>query len=34
MPRDLRIDDLPGDDFGYVSLVMDGRRVLLNSVPE
>ena len=34
MPRDLRIDHLPGDDFGRVSLVMDGRRVLLNFVPE
>jgi hypothetical protein len=34
VPRDLRIDHLLGDDFGRVSLVMDGRRVLLNIVPE
>ena len=34
MPHDLRIDHLPGDDFGRVSLVMDGRRVLLNFQPE
>ena len=34
MLRDLRIDHLSGDDFGRVSLVMDGRRVLLNFVPE
>jgi hypothetical protein len=33
VPCDLRIDHLPGDDFGRVSLVMDGRRVLLNFVP-
>ncbi len=33
MPCDLRIDHLPGDDFGRVSLVMDGRRVLLNFEP-
>ena len=29
MLRDLRIDHLLGDGFGRVSLVMDGRRVLL-----
>ena len=34
MPRDLRIDHLSGDGFGRVSLVMDGRRVLLTFVPE
>ena len=34
MPHDLRVDHLPGDDFGRVSLVMDGRRVLLNFVPK
>ncbi len=34
VPHDLHIDHLPGDDFGRVSLVMDGRRVLLNFVPE
>jgi hypothetical protein len=32
--RNLRIDHLPGDDFGRVSLVMDGRRVLGNFDPE
>ena len=32
MPRDLRVDHLPGDDFGRVSLVMDGRRMLSNFV--
>lgn len=34
MPCDLHIDHLPGDDFGRVSLLMDGRRVLLNFAPE
>jgi hypothetical protein len=34
MARVYVIDHLPGDDFGRVSLLMDGRRVLENFISE
>ncbi|WP_100499642.1 hypothetical protein [Geodermatophilus chilensis] len=34
MPLDAHLTRLPGDQRGRVSLVLDGRRVLLNFDPE
>ena len=33
MPHDVRLCRMPGDQRGRVSLVLDGRRVLLNFTP-